>query len=72
MEHNATGINLASVIEHQARLTPDNEAVICGTSRLTYSYINASANRVANGLREMGIKAGDKIALSCPNLPYFQ
>jgi long-chain acyl-CoA synthetase len=29
------------------------------------------ANQVANGLVAAGVKPGDKVALSCPNLPYF-
>ena len=29
------------------------------------------SNRVANALVEMGIGHGDKVALSCPNLPFF-
>ena len=29
------------------------------------------ANQIANGLQRAGITNGDKVALSCPNLPYF-
>ncbi len=28
-------------------------------------------NRVANGLRAIGIGRGDNVALACPNVPYF-
>ena len=52
-------------------LTPDKEAVICNDIRLTYGELNALSNRVANALTEMGIGHGDKVALSCLNLPYF-
>jgi long-chain acyl-CoA synthetase len=38
---------------------------------LPYAQINGAANMVANGLKARGIQAGDKVALSCPNLPYF-
>ncbi len=71
MEHNATILNLASIIEHHARLTPKKEAVIYGETRINYGTLNTMANRVANALTEMGIGHGDKVALSCPNLPYF-
>ncbi|MCL4121478.1 UNVERIFIED_CONTAM: hypothetical protein GTU68_014533 [Idotea baltica] len=37
----------------------------------TYAQVNGAANQIANGLKEMGIQPGDKIALSCFNLPYF-
>ncbi|HFE66726.1 MAG TPA: long-chain fatty acid--CoA ligase, partial [Chloroflexi bacterium] len=36
-----------------------------------YAQINGAANQVANGLVAAGIQPGDKVALSCPNLPYF-
>jgi long-chain acyl-CoA synthetase len=71
MDHNTTYLNLSLVIEQHARLTPDKEAVIFGDSRITYGELNALANQVAHGLRSIGVEPGDKIALSCPNLPYF-
>lgn len=69
--HEATTLNLSSIIEHHARLTPDKEAVIWNDVRLTYGQLNAYANKIANGLKAMGIGYGDKVALVCPNLPYF-
>jgi acyl-CoA synthetase (AMP-forming)/AMP-acid ligase II len=39
--------------------------------RFTYGQLNGLANRVANALVEMKIGRGDKVALSCPNLPFF-
>ncbi len=71
MEHSATVLNLASIIEHHARLSPEKEAVICHDVRMTYGELNAFSNRVANALKEMSIGHGDKVALVCPNLPYF-
>lgn len=71
MEYAATKLNLASIIEHHARLTPNKEAVIWNEMRMTYGQLNAYANQVANALVEMGIGYGDKVALVCPNLPYF-
>ncbi len=64
-------LNLATLLEDSARNVPTRTAVICGKSNLTYAEINAQANKVANALREIGIEKGDKVALSCPNLPYF-
>ena len=71
MESAATTLNLASIIEHHARLSPDNEAIVWNDVRLTYGQLNAFANKIANALNEMGIGYGDKVALNCPNLPYF-
>ena len=38
---------------------------------LSYAQIHRAACRVANGLRAKGIMPGDKVALSCFNLPAF-
>ena len=38
---------------------------------MTYAEVNAKASQVAHGLLKLGIEKGDKIALSCPNLPFF-
>ncbi len=71
MQLSATTLNLASVIEHHARIAPDMEAIVWNDVRLTYGELNALANRVANALVEMNIGYGDKVALCCPNLPFF-
>jgi long-chain acyl-CoA synthetase len=69
--HDATTLNLSTIIAQHARLTPNNEAIVFADKRLTYGQFNAFVNRVTNALREMGIGYGDKVALSCPNLPFF-
>ena len=64
-------LNLASVLEHPARLTPDRVAITCGPQQLTYAELNRQATGVAAGLHAMGIRSGDHVALSCPNMPWF-
>ena len=64
-------LNLSSVLEHSARLVPDRVAVTCGAQHMTYAELDARANRVAAGLAAMGIEAGDRVLLSCPNVPWF-
>ena len=71
MNYGATSLNLASIIEHHARIAPDKEAIVWNDMRLTFGQLNAFSNRVANALAEMGIGHGDKVALACPNLPFF-
>ncbi|MGB7067931.1 MAG: long-chain fatty acid--CoA ligase [Pyrinomonadaceae bacterium] len=71
MNNNATLLNLASIVGHHAKLSPQNEAIVWNDVRLTYSELHALSNRVANALNALGIEYGDKVALSCPNLPYF-
>jgi long-chain acyl-CoA synthetase len=64
-------LNLAVLLEDSARNVPERTAVICGDAKLTYAQVNAKASQVAHALLEKGIGKGDKVALSCPNLPYF-
>jgi long-chain acyl-CoA synthetase len=64
-------LNLAMVLEDSARNVPTRDAVVLGSSRMTYAEVDEAANRVANLLVSVGVEPGDKVALSCPNLPYF-
>ncbi|TDD42630.1 long-chain fatty acid--CoA ligase [Nonomuraea terrae] len=64
-------LNLSIVLEDSARNTPDGTAIVFGDMRLPYAMIDTVANQVANLLVSRGIGKGDKVALACPNLPYF-
>jgi long-chain acyl-CoA synthetase len=64
-------LNLAALLEDSARRHPDRDAVVLGATRLTYAEVDSAANQVANLLASRGIQRGDKVALSCPNVPYF-
>jgi long-chain acyl-CoA synthetase len=66
-----TSLNLASVLEHRAKLTPQATAITCSGAHLTYAELEARASSVAGGLASLGIRPGDHVALSCPNLPAF-
>ena len=64
-------LNLSVFLEDIAFNVPDRDAVVLGPTRLTYAQLNGAANQVANLLVASGIGPGDKVALSCPNIPYF-
>jgi long-chain acyl-CoA synthetase len=64
-------LNLSILLEDSARNHPERAAVVLGEQRLTYAQVDAGANQVANLLVARGIRPGDKVALTCPNLPYF-
>jgi long-chain acyl-CoA synthetase len=68
-----TTYNLATLLEDSATNYPEREAIVFPATgrRMTYAEINMFANMVAGFLRDKGIQPGDKVALSCPNLPYF-
>jgi long-chain acyl-CoA synthetase len=63
-------LNLAVLLEDSARNVPDRDAVVHGPNRLTYADLDARASQVAAALAARGIGPGDRVALSCPNLPY--
>ncbi|WP_109507791.1 long-chain-fatty-acid--CoA ligase [Nocardioides speluncae] len=63
--------NLSSLLEDSASKYPTRDAVVLGDTRLNYAQLSGAANQVANLLVDSGIRPGDKVALSCPNLPYF-
>ena len=67
----ATTLNLASLLDQQLIRGPSRIAVAWNDVRLSYAQLSAMASQVAGGLRAMGIRAGDHVALMCPNLPYF-
>jgi len=64
-------LNLAVLLANSARELPTKDAIIFGEKRFTYAQIDAASSQVANGLKNNGIKKGDRVALSCLNIPYF-
>ena len=64
-------LNLSVLLEASAFKYPDRPAFTFMDTTLSYSQINGASNQVANGLINNGISKGDKVALSCFNLPYF-
>lgn len=63
--------NLANIITESAKDAPDKLAIVYDPLRLTYKQLDQMSNQVANGLKGIGVRPGDKVALCCPNLPYF-
>jgi long-chain acyl-CoA synthetase len=63
--------SLAALLENSASTYADRTAIVFGDTRLTYAQVDGAANQVANLLVSRGIQPGDRVALSCPNLPYF-
>lgn len=64
-------LNLAALLEDSSRKYPSRTALVLGEDSYTYGEVNRRANEVANLLVARGIQPGDKVALSCPNLPLF-
>jgi long-chain acyl-CoA synthetase len=60
-------MNLAHYLERSARRVPDRIAVRHEGHAVTYRELNIRCNRLAAGLKQMGLAAGDRCALMLPN-----
>ncbi len=54
-------------LEKSADRLPGKTALVCDGKRLTYRELDALADRVAHGLRELGVKRGDRVVIHLPN-----
>ncbi|MGH3674808.1 MAG: long-chain-fatty-acid--CoA ligase FadD2 [Mycobacterium sp.] len=54
-----------------ARRTPDRTAVIDDDGEITFAELDNAAHAVANGLRAMGVKGGDGVAILARNHRWF-
>jgi len=64
-------MNIAQNVERGCCLFPNKPALIFEGKYFTYKDLNQMANRVANGLRGLGIERGERVALLLPNIPEF-
>src|SRR5258707_2069050 len=58
---------LATTLAERMRATPDREAVIDGTYRLSYRELAHGIDRMAARLRALGIGEGDVVTIQLPN-----
>jgi amino acid adenylation domain-containing protein len=54
-------------LESWAAARPDKVALVRGEQRLTYAQVEAMANRLAQALRALGVRRGDRVALYLHN-----
>ena len=64
-------LNLAANLQRSAALFPQKTAIHFMDKSFSYAQLEGAAGQIANGLRSLGVGAGDKVVLACPNLPYF-
>ncbi|PVZ68902.1 non-ribosomal peptide synthetase [Pelagibaculum spongiae] len=60
------GWDIQQKFEYQAARSPQQIAVICGDSQLSYRQLNQRANQLAELLRQQGVSAGDRLAICLP------
>ena len=58
---------LADVVARNAELFPDQEALVIGPQRLTYADLHSRVTEAARGLRALGVRRGDHVAVCMGN-----
>jgi long-chain acyl-CoA synthetase len=64
-------VPLQAMLDDAAEAHPNATATIFFNRKRSYKSISDAAWRFANGLRRMGVKKGDRVALVMPNSPQF-
>lgn len=64
-------MNLGKLLEERAKEYSKRAALVYEGKVISFEELNKSVNRLANGLRDLGIQRGDKVAIMLPNTPEF-
>jgi len=63
--------NFYQILEKACEKNGNQAAIIFGNHSINYTDLKDACDRLAHALQEMGIAAGDRIALILPNVPHF-
>ncbi|MCW2599247.1 MAG: AMP-dependent synthetase and ligase, partial [Frankiales bacterium] len=63
--------NLADLVRAAAAATPDKVALVRDDETTTWSRLDALVSAAARGLLELGLEAGDRVAVHLGNVPDF-
>ncbi|HEX8672715.1 MAG TPA: long-chain fatty acid--CoA ligase, partial [Longimicrobium sp.] len=64
-------LTVADSLALRARENPQRPFVAFGDRRLSYAQVDAGSDALAAALHELGIEAGDRVALTLPSWPEF-
>ncbi|MDJ1182303.1 class I adenylate-forming enzyme family protein [Roseofilum casamattae] len=64
-------MNITEHLERDRKFFPQGIALRFEGQEFTYKHLDELVNRMANGLRSLGIEKGDRVALFLPNIPEF-
>ena len=64
-----TELTPVGFLRRSAYVYPDKIAVVHGDWRYTYRELEQRCNRLASGLRALGLRHLDRVAFICPNIP---
>jgi fatty-acyl-CoA synthase len=61
--------SLTDFLAHHEKVRPTATALVYADQPITFSTLAAESRRVAQGLADLGVTAGDRVALWLPNVP---
>src|SRR5438128_60791 len=64
-------VSLHALLDQSAEVYPDSTATIFFNAKKSYRALFTDAKRFAAGLRSLGVKQGDRVAIDLPNCPQF-
>ena len=64
-------VPLHAILDQAAELYPRSTATIFFNAKRSYASLLADTKRFAAGLRSLGVKQGDRVAIDLPNCPQF-
>ncbi len=65
------GRSVAEILAARAAESPQHPLVVLGERQLSYGQVEAQSTALAAALHQLGIEAGDRIALNLPNWPEY-
>jgi 2,3-dihydroxybenzoate-AMP ligase len=65
------GVTLGGQLRDWATTWGDKTAVVCGRRRLSYRELDERVDRLAAGLRALGLDPGDRVVVQLPNVAEF-
>ncbi|MFC9774532.1 (2,3-dihydroxybenzoyl)adenylate synthase [Paenibacillus chitinolyticus] len=65
------GETFGGMLRERAAAHGDRTAIVGGEERVSYAELDLNADRLAAGLKGLGIRKGDRVVVQLPNVPVF-
>ncbi|HEB31102.1 MAG TPA: acyl-CoA synthetase [Spirochaetes bacterium] len=63
--------SIGQILEERAKKNQKKTALFFEGKEISYDQLNGNVNKLANGLKSLGIAKGDRVAIMLPNIPEF-
>lgn len=62
---------IQDLLAHSVEKFGERDALVFGGRKITYKELDKESNRLANGLKSLGVTPGTKVVVMLPNIPEF-